>query len=168
MSIAPHVVHHQARALAATTRVTGRRVIATIVDGLVFGAAYVLLALAFGDIRVEGEAANWDANLSAGGNITYGLLVVAYYVLMEGYLGQTIGKLTVGITVVSEVTGRPPGIAAAAVRTLLRIIDGLLTYGVAFVVTLASERRQRLGDIAAHTLVVRRAMPGPVSHHVAR
>jgi elongation factor G-like protein len=39
---------------------------------------------------------------------------------------------------------------------------------VAFVVTLASERRQRLGDITAHTLVVRKAMPGPVSHHVAR
>ena len=48
------------------------------------------------------------------------------------------------------------------------IIDGLLTYAVAFVVTLATERRQRLGDIAAHTLVVRKAMPGPVSHHVAR
>src|SRR4029453_11004498 len=142
MSIAPDVVHNQARAVAVTTHVTGRAVVATGFDGLVFGAAFLLLALAFGDIRVEGEAANWDANLSAGWNITYGLLVVAYYVLMEGYLGQTIGKLATGITVVSEVTGRPPGIAAAALRTLLRIIDGLLTYAVAFVVTLASERRQ--------------------------
>ncbi len=53
--------------------------IATFIDGLIFGAAYVLLALPFGDIRVVGEAANWDANLSAGWNIAYGLLVAAYY-----------------------------------------------------------------------------------------
>ena len=50
------------------------------------------------DSRVEGEAANWDANLSAEWNIMYGLLVVAYYVLMEGYLGRTIDKPAAGIT----------------------------------------------------------------------
>jgi uncharacterized RDD family membrane protein YckC len=43
----------------------------------------------------------------------------------------------------------------AAIRTLLRIIDGLLTYAVAFFVVLASGRRQRLGDMAAHTFVRR-------------
>jgi uncharacterized RDD family membrane protein YckC len=115
-----------------------------------------VLALAFGDIRVEGEAANWDANLSVGWNIVYGLFIVAYYVLLEGYLGQTVGKIAVGIKVVSEATGQAPGIAAAALRTVLRIIDGLFTYAVAFVVTLASDKRQRLGDMVAQTLVVRK------------
>jgi hypothetical protein len=38
------------------TQVTGRRVVATLIDGLVFGVAYWLLALAFGDVRTEGEA----------------------------------------------------------------------------------------------------------------
>jgi uncharacterized RDD family membrane protein YckC len=39
---------------------------------------------------------------------------------------------------------------------VLRLVDGLLTYTVAFVVVLTSAKRQRLGDMVAHTLVVRR------------
>jgi uncharacterized RDD family membrane protein YckC len=140
---------------AEATRVTGRRVVATIIDGLIFGVAYWLLALAFGDIRTEGEAANWVANLPAAASVAYGLLVIGYYLLLEGYLGQTVGKMAVGIKVVAEATGQAPGIAAAAIRTLLRIIDGLFSYAVAFVTVLASDKRQRLGDMAAHTLVVR-------------
>jgi uncharacterized RDD family membrane protein YckC len=80
--------------------------------------------------------------------------VIGYYVLLEGYLGQTVGKMATGIKVVAEATGQAPGIAAAAIRTLLRLIDGLLCYAVAFFTVLASGKRQRLGDMAAHTLVV--------------
>jgi hypothetical protein len=68
----------------ATIRVTGRRVVATVIDGVVFGIGYYLLALAFGDIRAESEPANWQSNLPIGWNVAFGLLVVAYYVLMEG------------------------------------------------------------------------------------
>jgi uncharacterized RDD family membrane protein YckC len=135
--------------------VTGRRVLATLIDGLIFGVAYWLLALAFGDIRTEGEAANWVSNLPVWTSIAYGLFVIGYYILLEGYLGQTIGKMATGIKVVSEATGQAPGIAAAAIRTVLRIIDGLFSYLVAFITVLASAKRQRLGDMAAHTLVVR-------------
>ncbi|HWD45008.1 MAG TPA: RDD family protein [Actinomycetota bacterium] len=155
MTIAPHAVGHGVALPAEATRVTGRRVVATIIDGLIFGVAYWLLALAFGDIRTEGEAANWVANLPAAASVAYGLLVIGYYLLLEGYLGQTVGKMAVGIKVVAEATGQAPGIAAAAIRTLLRIIDGLFSYAVAFVTVLASDKRQRLGDMAAHTLVVR-------------
>jgi uncharacterized RDD family membrane protein YckC len=137
------------------TQVTGRRVVATLIDGLVFGVAYWLLALAFGDVRTEGEAANWVSNLPVWASVAYGLFVLAYFVLLEGLLGQTLGKLATGIKVVAEATGQAPGIAAAAIRTLLRLIDGLFCYAVAFVTVLVSVKRQRLGDMAARTLVVR-------------
>ena len=140
---------------AEAIHVTGRRLVATIIDGLIFGVVYRLLALAFGDVRTEGEAANWAPNLPGWVSAVYGLFVVGYYVLLEGHLGQTVGKMATGIKVVSEATGDTPGIGAAAVRTVLRIIDGLLCYLVAFVTVLVSAKRQRLGDIAAHTLVVR-------------
>jgi uncharacterized RDD family membrane protein YckC len=39
---------------------------------------------------------------------------------------------------------------------VLRIVDGLLAYLVAFVTVLISTKNQRLGDMAAHTLVVRK------------
>jgi uncharacterized RDD family membrane protein YckC len=138
------------------THVTGRRVVATIIDGLVLGVVYWLLALAFGDLRTEGEAANWVANLPAAASVAYGLFVIGYYVLLEGLLGQTLGKLATGIKVVAEATGQAPGIVAAAIRTLLRIVDGLFCYAVAFFTALASAKRQRIGDLAAHTLVVHR------------
>jgi uncharacterized RDD family membrane protein YckC len=137
------------------TQVTGRRVVATLIDGLVFGVAYWLLALAFGDVRTEGEAANWVSNLPVWASVAYGLFVLAYFVLLEGLLGQTLGKLATGIKVVAEATGQAPGIAVAAIRTLLRLIDGLFCYAVAFVTVLVSVKRQRLGDMAARTLVVR-------------
>jgi uncharacterized RDD family membrane protein YckC len=137
------------------THVTGRRVVATIVDGLVFGVAYWLLALAFGDIRTEGEAANFVSDLPVWASVAYGLFVIGYYILLEGLLGQTLGKLAVGIKVVAEATGQAPGMAAAAVRTVLRLIDGLFCYAVAFFTVLVSSRRQRLGDMATRTLVVR-------------
>jgi uncharacterized RDD family membrane protein YckC len=156
MTTAPQTFGSGAALPAEAIHVTGRRVVATIIDGLIFGAVYWLLALAFGDIRTEGESANWVSNLPAWVSVLYGLFVLGYFILLEGYRGQTVGKMATGIKVVSEATGRtPPGIAAAAIRTVLRIIDGLFSYLVAFIVVLASSKRQRLGDMAAHTLVVR-------------
>ena len=55
-----------------------------------------------------------------------------------------------------EDSGEVPGIGAAAVRSVLRIVDGLLAYLVAFVTVLISTKNQRLGDMAANTLVVRK------------
>jgi uncharacterized RDD family membrane protein YckC len=39
---------------------------------------------------------------------------------------------------------------------VLRIIDGILAYAVAFVSVLASQKNQRLGDMVANTLMVRK------------
>jgi uncharacterized RDD family membrane protein YckC len=39
---------------------------------------------------------------------------------------------------------------------LFRIVDGLFSYLVAFIAVLISGKNQRLGDMAAHTLVVRK------------
>jgi uncharacterized RDD family membrane protein YckC len=155
MTSATETLGHGVTAPTPAIHVTGRRVVATIIDGLVLGVAYWLLALAFGDLRTEGEAANWVANLPTVADVAYGLFVLGYFILLEGLVGQTLGKLAVGIKVITEATGQAPGIAAAAIRTLLRIVDGLLGYTVAFITVLVSAKRQRLGDMAARTLVVR-------------
>jgi uncharacterized RDD family membrane protein YckC len=64
--------------------------------------------------------------------------------------------MLLGIKVVREDSGEVPGIGAAAIRSVPRIVDGLLAYLVAFVTVLISGKNQRLGDMAAHTLVVRK------------
>ncbi|GAB3197186.1 RDD family protein [Geodermatophilus arenarius] len=142
---------------AATTdvHVTGRRVLATLIDSVVVGAAFTLLAAGTDSIEQVGPW-EWVSDAPPWASVLYAVAALAYFVLMEGALGQTLGKMATGIRVVDERTGAtPPGYAAAAIRTVLRVVDGLLGYLVAFVVVLSNPRRQRLGDMAAHTLVVR-------------
>jgi uncharacterized RDD family membrane protein YckC len=138
----------------ATTHVTGRRVVATVVDGLLFALAYVVLAVAMGTIVPTGPW-SWWVDVPVAATVAYGVAIVLYYVLMEGLLGQTVGKLVCDIRVVDGDTGRLPGLGKATLRTVLRLVDGLFDYLVAFVVVLASGNRRRLGDMAAGTLVVR-------------
>jgi uncharacterized RDD family membrane protein YckC len=140
--------------VAGAVHVTGRRVLATIVDAIVLGILFALLTIPFGSSSVEGAAAS--ASLGSLGTLLYVALAFAYYTLLEGYRGQTVGKMLLGIKVVREDTGDVPGIGAAAIRTVLRIIDGIFAYLVAFVTVLISGKNQRLGDMAAHTLVVRK------------
>ena len=135
--------------------VTGRRILATIVDGLIFGGLYAVMVLLFGSISSVGFA-DWNGSMPALPTLLYGVIVVLYYILSEGYLGQTVGKMLLGIKVVREDNGEVPGLGGATIRTLLRIVDGLFSYLVAFISVLISGKNQRLGDMAAHTLVVRK------------
>jgi uncharacterized RDD family membrane protein YckC len=149
-TVAPPVVGIQ-----EDVHVTGRRILATIVDGLVFGLLYAVMALLFGTVTSVG-AANWSGSLPALPSLLYVVIIALYYILLEGYLGQTVGKMVLGIKVVREDNGEFPGLGGAAIRTLLRIVDGLFSYLVAFITVLISGKNQRLGDMTAHTLVVRK------------
>ena len=135
--------------------VTGRRIVATMIDGLVLGAAYGLFAALTGDIDRQPEHLSWTATVPAAASVTYAVLAAAYFLVLETYRGQTLGKMAVGIRVVDAGTGGPPSFAAVLVRTLLRVVDGLASYLVAFVTVLLTRRRQRLGDRWGRTYVVR-------------
>ncbi|WP_129112623.1 RDD family protein [Halegenticoccus tardaugens] len=82
------------------------------------------------------------------------LTYCAYFVLLEGLYGQTIGKRLLGVVVVKR-DGSPCTMGASVVRNLLRIVDGILNYVVGLVVMLITDERQRIGDLAADTVVVR-------------
>jgi uncharacterized RDD family membrane protein YckC len=91
------------------------------------------------------------------------VVVAAIYVLWLGYAiyyevkwnGQTPGKWAVGIRVIRE-NGAPVDFRAAAVRNLLATADFLPAFHLlGALLVLVTARRQRLGDMAAGTLVVR-------------
>lgn len=79
---------------------------------------------------------------------------VAYFVGLEGLYGRTVGKRIAGIVVVSS-DGSRITMRQAAIRNLLRLVDGVLSYAVGLVVMLITDRNQRVGDLAARTVVVR-------------
>jgi uncharacterized RDD family membrane protein YckC len=76
---------------------------------------------------------------------------VAFEVLAKG---ATPGKRSFGLCVV-EADGRPVGFAASVIRNLLRTADFLpFLFGFGILFMLFHPRFQRLGDLAAGTLVV--------------
>lgn len=68
--------------------------------------------------------------------------------------GQSIGKKIMNIRVV-KVDGSTPTISSYLLRWLLFVIDGPLTSGLGMLVVLLTKNSQRLGDLAAGTMVIK-------------
>jgi uncharacterized RDD family membrane protein YckC len=124
--------------------VVWRRIVAIIIDVVLIGVVSTAIIVVLGQIR-----------LGVLGNL-FGLIIgFGYYIYLEGTYGQTIGKMALDIVVVTE-DGDPIDYGPAAIRTLLRIVDILPAfYLVGIVAVLVTDRKQRLGDIVADTVVVR-------------
>jgi hypothetical protein len=83
------------------------------------------------------------------------LFVFAYFLTMEGFTGQTLGKKALGIKVV-RLDGQEPALGDYAIRTLFHLIDVLFTSGLLAIVLISfSAKKQRVGDMAANTSVVK-------------
>jgi len=133
---------------AAGSKLDNRRVLAGVVDLaiLALGAAVILFA---GD-ALSGDSSDIQGALGA---VILGWTLYYYFALESGD-GQTVGKKLMKLRVM-RADGRPAGMREIAVRTVLRVVDGVGLYIVGLIVMLATgERRQRVGDMAAGTIVV--------------
>jgi uncharacterized RDD family membrane protein YckC len=84
------------------------------------------------------------------------LVYLAYFVVLEALWSRTLGKFFQGL-VVRKLDGNPCDWKAALIRGSLRIfeVNPLLLGGLpAGLVIIASERKQRIGDLLAGTVVV--------------
>lgn len=99
-------------------------------------------------------------HLSVTGWVT-GVMIVSSFLLWWGYYvffetrwnGQTPGKRLLRLRVI-KYGGGSVDLASAAIRGLIRIVD-LAAVCIGVVVMLVTSRTQRLGDLAAGTLVVK-------------
>jgi uncharacterized RDD family membrane protein YckC len=142
-------------AVQEVENVTGKRIVAAIIDIVVLAVVFVIFAMLFGDTQTEGEdTSGVNLSLNGGPAIAYFVVVLAYYFVMEAATGKTLGKMVMGLRVVS--TSGPYTPMKAFIRNLLRIIDGLpFLYLLGIIVVASSKQKQRIGDMAAGTLVVR-------------
>jgi uncharacterized RDD family membrane protein YckC len=132
----------------------GQRIVAGLIDFVILLIAGAVFTQAFGDTTSDDGGVS--LNLSGAPFIAYVAVCFAYYLIFEAATAQTPGKMVTKIKVVSE-TG-PLSFQQVVVRTALRIVDGLpyiLPNLVAVITAAATSKHQRLGDIAAGTLVVR-------------
>lgn len=86
--------------------------------------------------------------------VFYASLWFNYFAVCEWRWGQTIGKNATGIEVRSIDGAERLNFGQASMRNLLRLVD---MFVVGELLIVATKRKQRLGDRAAKTVVVRRA-----------
>lgn len=122
----------------------GERIVATLID-FAFIAVYFLLIFFY--------------NLAADTPSVLTILmipVIFYQLLSEIFMdGQSWGKRIMKIQVV-KIDGTKPDFVSYLIRWVFRIIDiTALLGGIATVTIIINGRGQRLGDLAAHTTVIR-------------
>ncbi len=140
----------------------GSRSVAYAVDTVVIGTVLVILNVGLGFLAVAADAAvpSWVAvSVLLALNL---VVLLGYPVAFETlWRGRTLGKAAMGLRVVT-VEGAPVRFRHAAVRAALGLVDFVLTFGVAAVVSiLVTRRHQRLGDLVAGTVVLRERTGAP-------
>ncbi|HEX8645845.1 MAG TPA: RDD family protein [Thermoleophilaceae bacterium] len=135
----------------------GRRIGAALIDLLILVVLFIVLGILLG----EGETDDGSASISleGGGALLYFLLTLAYYAGTEAAWGATVGKRLLGLVVVTA-DGSRAGFGPVAIRNLLRVVDGFFFYLVGLIAVIATKNKQRVGDLAAGTFVVRKEREG--------
>ena len=131
-------------------KLDNRRVLAGVVDLLIVTAGALVILYA-------GDSLSGDRQGALGAVILGWALY--YYFALESGSGQTVGKKLMKLRVVCA-DGGPAGMREIAVRTVLRVVDGVGAYIVGLIVMLVTgQKRQRIGDLAAGTIVVDASAP---------
>jgi uncharacterized RDD family membrane protein YckC len=148
-----NAIAHPSALPASGPRLDNRRVLAALIDLGVLAAGALVIGL------VAGVFAGGGAEFPPAFSVILLAWALYYYFACESGGGQTIGKRVMRLRVV-RADGSEAGMREIFVRTILRVIDGIALYLVGLVVMLVTgERRQRLGDLAAATVVVDAAAP---------
>lgn len=122
---------------------------AFIIDLAVVGAAWSVISVIFGVLSIVSR------------DVAGMLATLGYFLLSEGYRigaewlwrGQTLGKRLLRLRVV-DARGLRLTLPQVVLRNILRVVDGLpLFYLVGGVTAFLNAHGQRLGDLAAGTLV---------------
>ena len=144
--------------LELTLAGVGSRFLAAIVDSAIQFATILLILVIVSALGASGT-------VTAAGIVLSFLVFFGYDILFEvKSSGRTPGKRLTGLRVV-RASGAPVTFTISAVRNLLRLVDLLPgMYFVGIISVLATKQNQRLGDLAAGTLVVReRRVPLPAA-----
>ncbi len=141
----------------------GSRVFARAIDALIQGSALFVLLIVTGFVA----ASTSNGVLGSAGLIValivVTLIVFGYPIAWEAlWRGRTPGKAALGLRVVTR-QGAPIRFRHALVRGLVGMAEVLTLPVIGVIAMLASPNDQRLGDMAAGTLVIRERAPAQMS-----
>jgi uncharacterized RDD family membrane protein YckC len=129
----------------------GDRILGSIIDGIIKTAyaIFVMATFVFGNSRVF-------SGLYIVFIVILALPFVFYNLASELLLdGQSVGKKVMGIRVIS-LSGEQPSFSQYLNRWLFRLVDFTLSGNIIGVIMIAAtEKKQRLGDLVAGTVLVK-------------
>lgn len=139
---------------ADASGVLSSRVVAALIDVGAMFCLFLIMVVTMGEVIRENGTVS--AYLQGGDACLYFGLVLSYFFIFEATSGQTLGKRLMKLRV-ARLDGTPARPAAIAIRTLLRVVDWLPFFNLGgLVCMLVTRRHQRIGDLLAKTIVVRR------------
>jgi uncharacterized RDD family membrane protein YckC len=141
----------------------GERILAFLIDLLIF-SVYLYIVQVISDLMGSAISDNW----TVFGLQQLLLLPVMFYSLYMHILfnGRTVGKMVLKTRVV-KIDGGPVHWSNYLVLWMLRIVDiWIFTGSVGLLSILFSERRQRVGDFAAGTVVISTKNKVKISHTI--
>jgi uncharacterized RDD family membrane protein YckC len=136
----------------------GSRFVAVLIDTLIWGAGLFVLFLLFVILSPSIRASSRISYQWAVAIVVFLVFLFnwGYFTLFEAFWnGRTPGKKIARIRVIQR-SGRPIGLFESMARNFVRYVDGLPGfYAVGVIAMFVTKQHQRLGDLAAGTLVVR-------------
>ena len=85
----------------------------------------------------------------------FGIFMLLVYSFLEGKYCATPGKWLLKIRVVGTDL-KPCGFGRAFLRNILRFVDGFFNYLVGILIIAFTDNQQRIGDMAAQTIVIKK------------
>lgn len=122
------------------------RLIAALLDQLIFYVLLTFFVLGFPEM-MDDDMDDWKFFFTIVG------LWVFYYPLAESISGQTIGKKLFRIKVIKE-DGKAVVFGDTIVRRVMDLIDFLFLGLVGVLIANSNQKKQRMGDMLAKTIVV--------------
>ncbi|MBN1803705.1 MAG: RDD family protein [Sedimentisphaerales bacterium] len=136
-----------------------RRALAQVVDGLILGCPFILsFIFMFTFMNPDNMLTSKFSHpllslLLMLGGFPWIIIWLLIFSALEGKYGLTPGKWLLGIRVMGTDL-QPCGFGRAFLRNILKFVDGFFNFLVGVIIAALSHNWQRIGDMAARTVVV--------------
>ncbi|WP_196890033.1 RDD family protein [Aureivirga sp. CE67] len=132
-----------------------RRIVAFTIDHFIIIS--ILMTIIFSIIGFD-NASQLDVFKKLGSLVFVFILAIVLYLIKDGYNGTSIGKWIMGIKIRRmDDLEKAPSFGQTVVRNLLIVI-----WPIEFIYFASNEKKQRIGDVLAKTVVIKSEKKSPV------
>jgi uncharacterized RDD family membrane protein YckC len=132
----------------------GRRLVSQVIDAIILVFPYMTI-LILEILQISDFVNVYYSIILLSVQLPWGILILLMFAFLEGKWGITPGKFLLRIRVLGTDL-KPCGFGRALIRNLLKFVDGFFNFMVGIMMIALSENWQRIGDMAARTIVIRK------------